>query len=315
MISFSKLYYFNTIVELGSISKASEVLFVTQSALSKSLRELEEELGHRLFNRVGKKLIINQRGIVLKKKTDEIFSIIDEIKPELDRVDMVETITLTIDTYYGFIFQLIFPVLMSYYPLIRFNALQTFNSPVEIINKLIAKEIDIGVISIADEEIELLKNKLENHSIKNLYLMKENLYISTPKGSYLENKKVCRLDEIDYTTIVNVSGGHYANIWFEQILRESMINFQYHSKLDMDTFISIWGTTAFSFVTTSLYINYEKYANVFRKYRNITKIDTPHASRKVYLFYNYNSFMDLDPLIKSFVKSFYKQFSATKSNF
>lgn len=315
MISFSKLYYFNTIVELGSISKASEVLFVTQSALSKSLRELEEELGHSLFDRVGKKLIINQHGIVLKKKTDQIFSIIDEIKPELDRVDMLETITLTIDTYYAFVFQLVFPVLMDYYPRIRFNALQTFNQPVEIINKLIAKEIDICVISVTDEELELLKNKLENHNIKHLYLMKENLYISTPKGSYLENKKSCRLDEIDYTMIVDVSAAHYANIWFEQILREHMINFQYHSKLDMDTFISIWETSPFSFVTTSLYINYEKYANGFKKHRNITKIDTPHASRKVYLFYNDNSFMDLDPLIKIFIKSFYQQFCASKSMF
>jgi len=157
MISFSKLYYFKTIAELGSISKASDILFITQSALSKSLHELEEELGHSLFNRVGKRLIINQYGIVLKKKTEEIFSIIDEIKPELDRVDMLETITLTIDTYYAFIFQLVFPVLMKHYPLIRFNALQTFNQPVEIINKLIAKELDLCVISISDEELELLK--------------------------------------------------------------------------------------------------------------------------------------------------------------
>lgn len=314
MISFSKLYYFKTIAELGSISKASEVLFITQSALSKSLHELEEELGHNLFSRVGKRLIINQHGIVLKKKTDKIFAIVDEIKPELDRVDMLETTTITIDTYYAFIFQLVFPVLMNHYPLIRFNALQTFNQPVEIINKLIAKEIDISVICISDEELELLKNKLDNHSIRNLYLMKENLYISTPQGSYLQNKKSCRLDEIDYTTIVDVSAAHYANIWFEQILRESMINFQYHSKFDMDTFISVWETTPFSFVTTSLYINYEKYANGFKKHRNITKIDTPHASRKVYLFYNDNSYMDLEPLIKIFIKSFYKQFCVSKSN-
>lgn len=65
-----------------------------------------------------------------------------------------------------------------------------------------------------------------------------------------------------------------------------MINFQYHSKLDMDTFISIWEKTPFSFVTTSLYINYKKYANGFKKHRNITKIDTFDVLTQTSHFFN-----------------------------
>lgn len=51
MISFNKLYYFKSIVETGNISTAAKDLYMTQSALSKALKELEAELGFSLFIR------------------------------------------------------------------------------------------------------------------------------------------------------------------------------------------------------------------------------------------------------------------------
>ncbi|EKB7629033.1 LysR family transcriptional regulator, partial [Enterococcus faecalis] len=69
------LEYFYTIAKYNSISKASEELYVSKSTLSSSLKSLEEEIGDQLFDRSGKKLSLNQKGmqvlaevtIILKK--------------------------------------------------------------------------------------------------------------------------------------------------------------------------------------------------------------------------------------------------------
>lgn len=49
--SLRQLRYFVTIAELGQVSRAAEQLHVTQSAVTISIRDLENELGYKLFNR------------------------------------------------------------------------------------------------------------------------------------------------------------------------------------------------------------------------------------------------------------------------
>ncbi len=51
-----------TIAQLENISKAAELLFLNQPALSKSIGKLEQELGTPLFDRNGKKLSLNAQG-------------------------------------------------------------------------------------------------------------------------------------------------------------------------------------------------------------------------------------------------------------
>ncbi|HLJ18622.1 MAG TPA: LysR family transcriptional regulator, partial [Stellaceae bacterium] len=45
------LRYFQTVAEFGSYSRGSEFLRISQPAVSRQIRKLEEELGHALFNR------------------------------------------------------------------------------------------------------------------------------------------------------------------------------------------------------------------------------------------------------------------------
>ncbi len=53
---------FVTVAELGTVSKAAQKLRVAQPALSRQLGELERELGFRLFDRVGRRLVLTSGG-------------------------------------------------------------------------------------------------------------------------------------------------------------------------------------------------------------------------------------------------------------
>ncbi|MEE1980082.1 LysR family transcriptional regulator [Shewanella xiamenensis] len=52
-LNFHHLHYFWTVAKEGHLTRASQRLNISQSALSSQIRQLEEQLGHDLFHRQG----------------------------------------------------------------------------------------------------------------------------------------------------------------------------------------------------------------------------------------------------------------------
>ena len=61
-MNIDQLRYFVTAARLENLSRAAEVLYVNQPTLSKNISKLEQELGTPLFDRNGKKLLLNAQG-------------------------------------------------------------------------------------------------------------------------------------------------------------------------------------------------------------------------------------------------------------
>ncbi|WP_076420611.1 transcriptional activator NhaR [Colwellia sp. UCD-KL20] len=78
-LNYHHLYYFQTIATHGSIAKASSAIHITPQALSAQLSLLEEQLGYPLFERKGKRLVLNDIGHVTLSYAQEIFSLGDEL--------------------------------------------------------------------------------------------------------------------------------------------------------------------------------------------------------------------------------------------
>jgi DNA-binding transcriptional LysR family regulator len=72
-IEIRQLRAFQTLARTGSFTQTAKELFLTQSAISHSIRALEESLECTLFDRVGKKVHINQAGEVLLEHAGAIF--------------------------------------------------------------------------------------------------------------------------------------------------------------------------------------------------------------------------------------------------
>ena len=61
-MDLNKVKTFCKVVDCGSMAKASEQLFCSQPAISKQILVLEDELGYALFDRYGKKMVLNASG-------------------------------------------------------------------------------------------------------------------------------------------------------------------------------------------------------------------------------------------------------------
>ncbi|MDP5053524.1 MAG: LysR family transcriptional regulator [Congregibacter sp.] len=73
-LNFKHLKYFWTVAHEGSLTRASEVLHISTPALSVQIQKLEEQLGHTLFDRKGRQLILNEAGRVALDYADTIFA-------------------------------------------------------------------------------------------------------------------------------------------------------------------------------------------------------------------------------------------------
>lgn len=71
-VDWDKLRVFSKIAEMGSLSKASEILHISQSALSRQLSILEKEIGCLLFKRIPRGLALTPGGEILYKTAQDI---------------------------------------------------------------------------------------------------------------------------------------------------------------------------------------------------------------------------------------------------
>lgn len=81
------LKYFLTVVREQSITKAADVLHITQPTLSRQLAQMEDEIGVRLFDRGGRKISLTNEGLLLRRRAEEILQLVDKTEKELIEQD------------------------------------------------------------------------------------------------------------------------------------------------------------------------------------------------------------------------------------
>jgi len=82
-LNYHHLLYFWTVVREGGVSAASKRLRLAQPTVSEQLKALEEALGEKLFDRVGRRLELTEAGRVVYRYADEIFTLGRELQDTL----------------------------------------------------------------------------------------------------------------------------------------------------------------------------------------------------------------------------------------
>lgn len=83
------LNYFLTVTREGTISKAAEVLHLSQPTLSKQLKDLEEELGVQLFIRGNREISLTEDGVYLQNRGKEILSLVSTTTLNLQKNEVI----------------------------------------------------------------------------------------------------------------------------------------------------------------------------------------------------------------------------------
>ena len=81
------LRYFLAVAREENITKAAELLHITQPTLSRQLAQLEEDVGVTLFSRGARKVTLTDEGMLLRRRAEEIVDLADKTEKELTERD------------------------------------------------------------------------------------------------------------------------------------------------------------------------------------------------------------------------------------
>jgi DNA-binding transcriptional LysR family regulator len=91
------LRYFLTVAREGSLTAAANFLHLTQPTLSRQLKDLELELGKKLYTRSSHSIILTDEGMLLRKRAEEIIEMVDRLEAEFHSMEE----TISGDIYIG----------------------------------------------------------------------------------------------------------------------------------------------------------------------------------------------------------------------
>jgi len=100
-VNFLQLSYFRALAKAENLSSTAEQLFISPPALRASISRLEKEMGTPLFDKVGNRICLNEKGRILLEHTENIFAemecAVQEIKTILDKDTTSVSIATTSD--------------------------------------------------------------------------------------------------------------------------------------------------------------------------------------------------------------------------
>ena len=141
------LRYFLTVVREESISKAAEVLHITQPTLSRQLAQMEEEVGVKLFDRGTRKISLTDEGMLLRRRAEEIIDLSDKtIRELLTREEQVEGVVSIGGGELGAMEQVVelCGTFQRKYPRVRFDI---YTATADVVKERVERgNLDIGIL-------------------------------------------------------------------------------------------------------------------------------------------------------------------------
>ncbi|MBQ6297040.1 MAG: LysR family transcriptional regulator [Selenomonadaceae bacterium] len=185
-MTLNQMYYFCEVCKLQNITKASQVLNVSQPTISIAIRDLESETKLNLLHRQGKKIIITQDGYKLFVKISNILSQIQELNDEINRMTNRNIIRLAIPIQIGTIFlPRILGDFKNKFPSINFDIIET--GGIDSLNLLENDKIDLAITNY--------KAELENKFVYHKFFSSECCFC-TYKDHFLSEKEILTFEDI-----------------------------------------------------------------------------------------------------------------------
>ena len=184
-----QLKYFRELAQSQHLSKTAEKLHIAQPSLSQTLRRLETELDTPLFDRIGKRIVLNDYGKILLKYTNEILQALDNAVLEIETTKKTENKTVSLHVYSAsMLLPALIQTIQNVHPDIR---LQIFQQP-------IAGEHDAP-------SLYLTSSHLCPDDPDTILLMKEPLVAALPRKHPLAAKKELCLTDLKNEQFVSMS--------------------------------------------------------------------------------------------------------------
>jgi LysR family transcriptional regulator, hydrogen peroxide-inducible genes activator len=196
-----QLRYFCAIVDTGTFSRAAQQTHVSQPSLSQQIRKLEDELGARLFDRLGRAVRLTEVGRGFLPRARSILRELEAARSEV--VERKSSISGRVNVG-------VIPTIAPYFlPRILATFSQKFTQArvtiVEEITPVLLERLRTGDIDVA---IVALPLHVRGHEFETFRLTSEKLYAVMPKRHALAHRRAVFLKDMQSEAFLLLRDGH-----------------------------------------------------------------------------------------------------------
>lgn len=183
------------VADNASFTRASQQLYVAQSAISRKIKLLEEELGEPIFKRVNRKIYVTPAGQTLLRYARRIFLDMRNAKLEISEIAHLERGQLRVGAGMLACTYILPPVLEKFKALHPRIELEVITAPTDtLLSKLQDNLIELGVLTLPIKQTDLRVVPL---------IREEMVVVTSPKHPVLSQKNRINAEELqDYPLIL-----------------------------------------------------------------------------------------------------------------
>ena len=217
-MTIQQLRYAVTISEMGSLNKASEVLYVSQPSLTSAIQELEKELGVTLFSRSGRGVTLTNDGVEFMPYARQLLSQYDSLLEKYGSGGTLKKKFGISTQHYSF-------AVKSFVELVKRFDTEEYDFAIretrtrDVIDDVFTGTSEIGILFLSDFNRKPLEKLFRSNQLEFTPLTECGAYVYIWKEHPLAGRSSIRFEDLaDYPCLAFEQGGNASFYYAEEIL-------------------------------------------------------------------------------------------------
>ena len=291
-MNYTQIRSFNAVTKHRSFTKAAKILNVSQSAISEQVKSVESRFKIKLFIRNGNGISLTDYGKKLYDITRDIDDIHEQALNLLKSSNRLTSGTLNIGTVAPIHLMPILSKFSKKFPKINCNIV--FGNSVQIKEKLLRKEIDIGILADINDQSQLYSKPLVRDKL---------LLFASIKNTIAKTKSISFKDIVNETFIVREKGSQTRALVERELLHLGIKKKLYTIGSREGIFEAVKNNMGVGFVYSTEKIKLPKVNFVKLTNTNFYATEYVCCLTKRYDFNAIKAFFDIVPSFKDLSKS------------
>lgn len=193
-MELDQLRYVVAVADTGNFTRAAERSHITQPSLSQQILNLEAEVGHKLFHRLGRKAVLTEAGVTFLGRARKILFEVDNAAKELsDHPSLDRQITVgAVPTVMPYMIATVIAKCHEQHPNLAIHAREDFRN--ELVRLVVEGDLDLAVITLP----------VKDHRLSIEPLLTEQLLLVVGKSHPFASRAEISLTDLAEETFVSM---------------------------------------------------------------------------------------------------------------
>lgn len=193
-MNIQQLRYVVAIANCGTFREAATTLFVSQPSLSVAVKDLEEELGFKIFKRTTSGAILTSRGTLFFEKAQRLVANFDSLENQYTYNGSANQEFSISSQHYDFLPPLITTFSETYPEYARFRIFES--TTVQILDEIVDGHSEIGIIYLSEQNRDGILQKMEKQGLEYVPLSNFQTHIYLRKNHPLAERSVLTMEDL-----------------------------------------------------------------------------------------------------------------------